>query len=694
MILSREITAQIKDVLAKNPQGLNITDIVREIHINRNTAGRYLDKLLISGQVEMRHFGMAKIYALAHRVPISAVLSISSEFIMQLDSSLRIVFVNETFAHFLATPADDLIGKNIEYTPMVTAFDDLFAGFLERVKEGLNGTEWSGELAPANHEIIFFCRITPTALDNGQKGVSVILEDITEKKRADELLRESEERYRVLAEASSDLIFMIGRDNQVEYINSYAAGIFGKIPGEITGNGWAHLFPPELAHRQEKILEQAFITGIPSHSEGPIPVNGEMRWFDHVLVPIPDGLGGIRSVFGVSRDITRRKQAEDALMESEQRFRRTFEDGPLGMTIIDPEHRFTLVNRRFCDMLSYTAEELLGKSLEDVTHPEDISQALENLHKLYTGNISLAHDEKRYLRKDGTAIWVSITVTPIRDRENRVTSTISIVEDITIRKAAETHLVESERKFRELADLLPQSVWECDLSGHLIFANRGSFAMYRYIPADFERGLSIGQMISPADQPMVSALVAQSVSNPPDQFPTTIEYSAIRSDGSTFPIKVYVTPVINNAAITGIRGIGIDMTEQKLTSEALLESEDRFRRIFEDGPLGMAIVGKDYRFVMVNRMFCEMMGYTAGELLTRTFADITHPEHLDQDMVEVKKLYSGGIARYRTEKRYVRKDGSEIWGSLTVCPLRDREGRIISTLALVEDITERKQSGK
>jgi PAS domain S-box-containing protein len=108
----------------------------------------------------------------------------------------------------------------------------------------------------------------------------------------------------------------------------------------------------------------------------------------------------------------------------------------------------------------------------------------------------------------------------------------------------------------------------------------------------------------------------------------------------------------------------------------------------------MAIVGKDYRFVMVNRMFCEMMGYTAGELLTRTFADITHPEHLDQDMVEVKKLYSGGIARYRTEKRYVRKDGSEIWGSLTVCPLRDREGRIISTLALVEDITERKQSGK
>ena len=129
MVQGREITAQIKEALARNPQGLSITDIVREIPVNRNTAGRYLEKLLISGQVEMRHFGMAKIYALANRVPVSAVLSISSELIMQLDSSMRIVFINDTFARFLATPVHDLIGKNIEYSPLVTAFDDLFAGF-------------------------------------------------------------------------------------------------------------------------------------------------------------------------------------------------------------------------------------------------------------------------------------------------------------------------------------------------------------------------------------------------------------------------------------------------------------------------------------------------------------------------------------------------------------------------------------
>lgn len=693
MVLNREIAAQIKDVLSRNPQGLSITDIVREARINRNTAGRYLEKLLITGQVEMRHFGMAKIYALAHRVPISAVLSISSELIMQLSSSMRIVFVNEAFAHFLSTPVQDLVGKNIEYSPVVTAFDDLDR-FLVQVKAGLDGTEWSGELAPANQKIIFFCRIAPTALDNGQKGVSIILEDITVRKRAEELLRESEERYRILAETSSDLIFMIGRDDRIEYVNSYAAGLLGKIPGEIIGNIRAHLFPPEMAHRQGKMLEHVFATGIPGQIEGPMTVNGEMRWFDHVLMPIPDGDGSVRSVFGVSRDITRRKQAEYALRGSEEKFRRIFEDGPLGMTIIDPEHRFTLVNRRFCDMLGYTAEDLLGKLFEDVTHPDDIPRNRENMDNIHAGRISLVREEKRYLRKDGTALWVAITVTPLRDRENRVTSTISIVEDITERKAAEARLVESERKFRELADLLPQSVWECDLLGNLIFANQGSFAMYRYTPADFERGLTIEQMISPADQPMILALVARSVSNPPDRFPTTLEYSALRSDGSTFPIKMYVTPVISNSSITGIRGIGIDMTEQKRTDEALRESGDKLRAVFDSTFQFTGMMTPEGILIDVNRTALEFVGARLEEVLNRPFwetpwwqGNATRVQRLRE---AIESAATGKFVRYEAELPGV--GNTTLLVDFSIKPISDPEGRVRSLIIEARDITKSKRN--
>jgi PAS domain S-box-containing protein len=942
MVLKQPTAAQIKEVLKKNPQGLSITDIVREVHVNRNTAGRYLEKLLISGQVEMRHFGMAKIYALANRVPVSAVLSISSELILQLDSSTRIVFINDAFARFLATPANDLAGKNIEYSPLVTAFDDLFPGFLARVKTGLEGTEWRGEIGPVRDGTIFSCRIAPTALDHGQKGVSVILEDITASKKAEELLHESEEQYRMLAEISRDLIFLVGRDDRVEYVNSYAAAILGKTPAEVTGQARSFLFPPETARRQEMSLQEVFFSGRSSHSEGPLAVKGEMRWFDHMLVPLKNPDGSVRAVLGVSRDITERRQSEEKLRSSEERYRRLLQRS-FDAVVIHKNGIITLANQAAAGLAGASSPaDLVGKNIIDFVHPKYLDSVRERVAAMTSRNEPMAVNmaEEQFIRLDGKAITVEVVATSFHDngepaiqvvfrditrrkelvdalrqseekyriliehsqsgvfiirkrqilyvntafarilggvpadfilqdfgdfiapedrervlalghrrqKGEKVTETyecvllkrdgvtrvivsldagvvryegepasMGTIRDITEKKETELQLRESEQKFREFADFLPQSVWECDLSGTLIFANRGSFSMYRYSPDDFEGSLTIWQMISPGDRPIISAWVTRALSKPIEEFPATVEYTALRKDGSTFPVKTFVTPVISNGVITGMRGIGIDMTDQKRAEEALRESgekiraifdstfqftgimnpdgtltdvnhtalefaglrgedvinrpfwetawwqgdmarvqrlkeavaraakgtfvryetelqgtgnttmfvdfsikpvfdqkgnvrtliteardvtkskhmedalresEDRFRRMFEDGPLGMAIVGRDYRFVLVNRMLCEMMGYTEQELLARSFTDITHPDHLEQDVTEVEKLYTGEIARYRTEKRYIRKDGSVLWGALTVSPLRDREGHIVSTLSLIEDITK------
>ena len=185
MVLRKEITLQIKDLLKENPQGLSITDIVKEVNINRNTAGRYLENLLISGQVEMRRLGMAKIYVLSQRVPLSAVLSISSELVMQMDSSLRIIFANEPFLKLIGTDGKSLVGKNIEYTPVALVFDEVFTEFIENIRQGIAGEEWSGEIALSAKDIILFCRIAPTVFDDGKKGVSVIFEDITQRKQAE-----------------------------------------------------------------------------------------------------------------------------------------------------------------------------------------------------------------------------------------------------------------------------------------------------------------------------------------------------------------------------------------------------------------------------------------------------------------------------------------------------------------------------
>jgi PAS domain S-box-containing protein len=126
--------------------------------------------------------------------------------------------------------------------------------------------------------------------------------------------------------------------------------------------------------------------------------------------------------------------------------------------------------------------------------------------------------------------------------------------------------------------------------------------------------------------------------------------------------------------------------------EALRRSEERFRRIFEESPIGMVTVTSDFRFGTANTAFCKMLGYAEHELAALTFKDVTHPECVAQDVDAVRKVVDGSSSVYRTDKRYVRKDRRTIWGAVTVTAVRDQDGRFLYILAMIEDITERKQT--
>lgn len=121
------------------------------------------------------------------------------------------------------------------------------------------------------------------------------------------------------------------------------------------------------------------------------------------------------------------------------------------------------------------------------------------------------------------------------------------------------------------------------------------------------------------------------------------------------------------------------------------ESEERFLKIFEEGPLGMALVGADRRILRANPALCAMLGYTAEELQGKTFMEITHPEYIEEDVRQVERLFKGEIASYRLEKCYIRKDGAVIWGNLTASVVRNRQGEVLYALGIVEDVTEHRR---
>src|SRR4051794_32238984 len=166
----------------------------------------------------------------------------------------------------------------------------------------------------------------------------------------------------------------------------------------------------------------------------------------------------------------------------------------------------------------------------------------------------------------------------------------------------------------------------------------------------------------------------------------------IRKDGNFFPVVSSSSPIVDGEEIAGMVVVFRDDTARRRSETALRESEERFRRVFEEGPLGVALVGKDYRFVKVNRALCQMVGYSETELCQLSFPDITHPDDLGADLESAERMFRGEIPYFKMRKRYVKKNGEIICVNLTASVTRDQEGMPLYGLAMVEDITEMKRA--
>jgi two-component system sensor histidine kinase/response regulator len=171
----------------------------------------------------------------------------------------------------------------------------------------------------------------------------------------------------------------------------------------------------------------------------------------------------------------------------------------------------------------------------------------------------------------------------------------------------------------------------------------------------------------------------------------TFETFQKRKDGTLFPVEIS-SRLVNIEGIKYFQTIGRDITERKIAEESLRESEARFRKIFEESPFCMLISAKNFEIIRANISFCKMTGYDEHELKMLTFMDFTHPENLAHDELGLIKLVAGDIPVYQTEKRYIRKDGSIVWGSTTVSLIRDNDGEVRYFLVMVEDITKRKEA--
>jgi PAS domain S-box-containing protein len=414
----------IKDLLKKNPEGMSVTDISKALNKNKNTIGRYLDILLISGQVDMRTYGMAKVFTLSQRVPLSAMLSYSKELIMVLDDESRIVDVNDNLLKLLNLSRAGTMGKNVAYlNPPDVDVHELLETLTSGIEEGRAITF----RLKNEGERIFTQKSVPTVFEDGKKGRTIILEDITEHILAEREIRNSEERFRLMAENIQDGIIIMENDKTV-FVNSRIAAISGYSYDEL----WK-MDPLSIVDPEDRPQAAEQFRKMETGHEGPgkfemwiIRKDGERRFVYGRVTTIQDS--GTWYSFIIFTDITELKDKEAELLQSEQRFRTMAENIQEGLIIVE-NGKFVFANRRISAITGYSLEELRRMKPPDLISKED-REKIEDLVAHTTPDSEETCDHTFWInRKNGDRRCIFGRITTVL-REGTVTSYITM-NDIT-----------------------------------------------------------------------------------------------------------------------------------------------------------------------------------------------------------------------------------------------------------------------
>ncbi len=258
----------------------------------------------------------------------------------------------------------------------------------------------------------------------------------------------------VIAEAKEGII-VYDRDLQITLWNPFMEDLTGLKAAEVQGRIMLEVFP-FLKETSYDVLMKKALSGIITESsdfEFFIPSTGKKGWVKSIYSPSYDSHGMISGAIGIVRDVTERKQADEALHESEERYRKIFENSPLGMVLATPDFRFFSVNPAWVDFTGYSEKELLKMSFNDIVHPDHLTSDRWHIEELIAGTIPVYGTEKRYIRKDGSIRWGSVRISTIRDEKGTLRYFAAQIEDISERKLSGDALDKANRKLNLLSGI-------------------------------------------------------------------------------------------------------------------------------------------------------------------------------------------------------------------------------------------------
>lgn len=311
--------------------------------------------------------------------------------------------------------------------------------------------------------------------------------------------------------------------------------------------------------------------------------DGEIRLMQSTATALTDEHGKVYRLIGIHIDITEQKRTQDELALSESRFRGAFENSSIGMGLLGLNGHWMMVNKAFCQMLRYTEDELMQKSIIEITHPEDRAEDLKNAELMIAGAKQTYQREKRYLDKYGNIVWGMVIATIVRDTENKPQYLIGQVKDITDRKIAEQKISQLNRELTGILNSGTQvSIISTNTEGVIEHFSKGAEMLLGYTAAEME-GIQTPAVLHDAEEMKKRAQeLTEIFEKPISGFEVFIqfakqhktesrEWTYVRKDGSRFPVQKVVSAITDEAGnITGYLCIATDISQRKRAEETAL----------------------------------------------------------------------------------------------------------------------------
>ncbi|MEX1253065.1 MAG: PAS domain S-box protein [Dehalococcoidia bacterium] len=579
-------------------------------------------------------------------------------------------------------PASSLVGSNgFELAPPGAA--ETMKRHVQAALESGNVQTYEYAVSVDGRTLYREVRVAPAGPDE----VLAIFRDITGRKRSEEALRASEERFRMLAENAQDIVFRfrLTEPRGYEYVSPAVTAMSGYAPEQYYADpefAVKHIHADDLP-RFRDMVEHGH-TG--SMELRWVRSDGSVIWTEQRNTPIYDDTGAAIAVEGIVRDVTERKRAEEELRQSEERFRLLAENAQdiiFRLRLVEPIG-FEYVSPAMATLTGYSPEECYRDPnfAATIVHPDDQAAYRRMIWERQTGRIEL-----RWVRKDGSVIYIEQRSTPVYDSRGRTVAIEGVVRNITDRVRAEETLRESEERFRLLAENAQDMIFRYRIAeprgyeyvGPVVTAMAGYTPDQYYADPDFA-----SKVIHPDDRETLDRMLAELQEAP-------IELRWICKDGSTIWTEQRNTLIYDDAGtLVAVEGILRDVTKRKRAEEALRASEERYRLLAENAQdlIYRYRVAPDRAFDYVSPSITTLLGYTPSECYAdpELFRKLVH----DEDQPLVRQLILEGQSPV-IAARAVRKDGSIVWTEQRNVPIYDEEGTLIAVEGIARDISERKR---